>query len=89
MACKQEQFWIDEAPEPFYKGQPVMFGEMLNSPIDIVTTTPTAGTVTTWHTIDNLQLDHFGIVRRFKYDTIEEALANRHTKENRGPYLGR
>jgi hypothetical protein len=71
VARKQEQGWLDEEVGPIYKGQPVVFGEMINTPI--FTTTPT-GTITT---LRNIQLDHIGVVVSYKYDTLEEALRNR------------
>jgi hypothetical protein len=38
--------------------------------------------------VTDIQFDHISAVRRFKYDTIEEALRNRHSNKHKGPYLG-
>ena len=66
MACKPPIIF-DEPVPPLYQ-----FGETVNEPIHILTTTPT-------RTLTDIQFDHISInFLKYEYDTIEEALCNRH-----------
>jgi hypothetical protein len=70
MACKQPLILDEPVPLPYQ----THFGQTVNEPIHIFTTTPTEPK---YRVISGLQFDHISLVSRFKYDTIEEALQNR------------
>jgi hypothetical protein len=75
MLGNHQHIMLDEPVPPPYQFN---FGETVNEPIHIFTTP----------TVTDIQFDHISAVRRFKYDTIEEALRNRHSNKHKGPYLG-